>query len=119
LERAEHTARYTKVHYFSSLDAPLALRKEYVLESILNMTGILEEYKVKNPVLIDEEVLYTISLDESKAVSIKSSINSARENARGARDSISSELWESINKFYHYVNRVNKAEFKRIGIYNF
>lgn len=119
LERAEHTARYTKVHYFSSLDAPLALRKEYVLESILKMTGLLYEYKLKSPVLVDEEVLYTISLEDSNHVSIKSSVNMARENARGARDSLSGELWESINKFYHYVNKVNKSEFKRIGIYNF
>lgn len=119
LERAEHTARYAKVHYFSSLDAPLALRKEYVLESILKMTGFLDQFKQNNPSLTDETVLFAISLDDSNHVSIKSSINIARENARGARDSISGELWESINKFYHFVNNINKEEFKRIGIYNF
>jgi uncharacterized alpha-E superfamily protein len=119
LERAEHTARYTKVHYFSTLDAPLAQRKEHVLESILRMTGLLYEYKSKNGTLNDEEVVYYISLDESNLVSIKSSINSARENARGARGSISSELWESINKFYHYVNNHTKTDLKRTGIYNF
>src|SRR5690606_24802536 len=37
-------------------------------------------------------------------VSIKTCIFNARENARGARDILSSELWESINKFYHHVN---------------
>jgi uncharacterized alpha-E superfamily protein len=119
LERAEHTARYTKVHYFSTLDAPLAQRKEFVLESILRMTGLLYEFKSKNDRLVDEEVVYTISLDESNLVSIKSSINSARENARGARGSISGELWESINKFYHYVNNYTKTDLKRTGIYNF
>ena len=119
LERAEHTARYTKVHYFSSLDAPLALKKEYVLESILKMTGLLEEFKRKNIPLVDEEVLFAISLDDSNFVSIKSSINNARENARGARDSLSGELWESINKFYHFVNKVDREEFRRLGIYNF
>ncbi|MDQ3292488.1 MAG: alpha-E domain-containing protein, partial [Bacteroidota bacterium] len=36
IERAEHVARYTKVHYVSSLDAPLVQNKENTLESILN-----------------------------------------------------------------------------------
>jgi uncharacterized alpha-E superfamily protein len=119
LERAEHTARYTKVHYFSTLDAPLSQRKEYVLESMLRMTGLLYEFKSVHELLVDEEVLYAITLDETNMVSIKASINSARENARGARGSISSELWESINKFYHYVNNHSKSELKKTGIYNF
>ncbi len=119
LERAEHAARYAKVHYFSSLDAPLAQNKEFILESILTMTGTLEEYKLKNEFIIDEEVVFTISLDETNPVSIKCSINRARENARGARDSISGELWESINKFYHFINNCSRYDLKRLGIFNF
>jgi uncharacterized alpha-E superfamily protein len=83
------------------------------------MTGLLYEFKSVHELLVDEEVLYAITLDETNMVSIKASINSARENARGARGSISSELWESINKFYHYVNNHSKSELKKTGIYNF
>ena len=119
LERIEHISRYTKVHYYSSLDAPLAQKKEFVLESILNMMGLLHDYKQNKPDLIDEEVVYFITIDESNPLSIKAALNNARENARGARDSISSELWESINKFYHFVNSVSKSDLERQGVFSF
>jgi uncharacterized alpha-E superfamily protein len=115
----EHIARYTKVHYYSSLDAPLAQKKEFVLESILNMMGLLHDYKQNNSELVDEEVVHYITIDESNPLSIKSALNNARENARGARDSLSSELWESINKFYHFVNRISKSDLKRQGVFGF
>lgn len=119
LERVEHISRYTKVHYYSSLDAPLAQKKEFVLESILNMMGLLHDYKQTNPELVDEEVVQFITIDENNPLSIKAALNNARENARGARDSISSELWESINKFYHFVNGVTKADLQRQGVFSF
>lgn len=119
LERVEHIARYTKVHYYSSLDAPLAQKKEFVLESILNMMGLLHDYKQKNDDLIDEDVVYFITIDENNPLSVKSALENARENARGARDSLSSELWESINKFYHFVNGITKADLKRQGVFSF
>lgn len=119
LERAEHTARYAKVHYYSSLDAPLSQKKEFVLESILNMTGLFDQYKRNRETLIDDEVVNLICIDESNPLSIKNALNNARENARGARDCISSELWESINKFYHMVNAFTKDDLLREGIYNF
>ena len=119
LERVEHTARYAKVHYFSSLDAPLAQNKEFILESILTMVGNLDDYKLNNDQIVDEEVVYSIALEESNPLSIQYSISMARENARGARDSISGELWESINKFYHFINNHSRADLRRTGIFNF
>ncbi len=119
LERAEHTARYARVHYCSSLDAPLVQKKEFVMESSLNLSGLLYEYKKAHGTLEDEKVLYTITLQESNPLSIRACVNSARENARGARDSLSSELWESINRFYHYVNNYSEADLNDKGIYNF
>jgi uncharacterized alpha-E superfamily protein len=104
LERAQHTARYVHVHYFSALDAPHLSKKEYVLDSISCMTGLSYEYDEEVLNLEDQNLIYKITLDETNPVSIKSFINNARENARGARDILSSELWESINKFYHSAN---------------
>lgn len=119
LERAEHTARYARVHYFSSLDAPLVQRKEFVMESILNHSGMLYEYKNTHQTLEDEEVLYTITLQETNPLSIRSCVNNARENARGARDAISSELWEAINRLYHFVDSYPADDLADEGIYNF
>jgi uncharacterized alpha-E superfamily protein len=119
IERAEHLARYTKVQYVSSLDAPLAQTKEFVLESILNMAGITANYYQKYPQLTDEEVLYFVTLDESNPFSILSNIGFIRENARGARDCISLELWEAINRFYHTMNSYDADKLYSEGIYEF
>lgn len=119
IERAEHLARYTKVQYVSSLDAPLAQSKEFVLESILNMAGVTSNYYQQYPQLTDEEVLYFVTLEESNPFSIQSNISYIRENARGARDSISSELWEAINRFYHAMNNYDKEKLHSEGIYEF
>lgn len=102
LERAEHTARYLHTHYFSALDAPTLSRKDFILNSVSSMTGLKYEFPEENA-LKDSELIYMITLDESNPVSIMYSICKARENARGARDILSSELWESVNKFYHQV----------------
>jgi len=104
IERAEHMARYTRVQYFSALDAPIAQKKEMVLESILSMSGLEEIYKKDHKKLIDEDVLKFLTTDINHPFSIISNISYARECARGARDTLSSELWESINKYYHAVN---------------
>ncbi|MBC7387792.1 MAG: alpha-E domain-containing protein [Opitutaceae bacterium] len=104
IERAEHMARYTRVQYFSALDAPIAQKKEMVLESILSMAGLDDIYKKTHDKLVDEEVLTFLTTDLNHPFSIISNISFGRENARGARDTLSSELWESINKYYHAVN---------------
>jgi uncharacterized alpha-E superfamily protein len=104
IERAEHMARYTRVQYFSALDAPIAQKKEMVLESILSMSGLEEIYKKEHDKLVDEDVLKFLTTDINHPFSIISNISFGRECARGARDTLSSELWESINKYYHAVN---------------
>lgn len=100
LERVEHVARFAKVQYFSSLDAPTSLKKDKVLESLLEITGL----PIKYCKLTNEEVLFRISIDDNNSYSMLSTLNMARENARGARDTISSELWETINTYYHKLN---------------
>ncbi|MBY0425591.1 MAG: alpha-E domain-containing protein [Cytophagales bacterium] len=119
IERAEHLARYTKVQYISSLDAPIAQKMEFVLESILDFSGVIEDYEKKNPRLIEEDVMQYMILNEENPFSICSSVSYARENARGARDTISSELWESLNKYYHFVNETNEKHLGATGPYEF
>ena len=119
IERSEHLARYTKVQYASSMDSPLAASKEIVLESILNMGGMYQNYLRKYPELTEEEVLHYVTIEEDNAFSVLSYIGYMRENARGARDRISSELWESINVFYHDINNYSAARLQNEGIQRF
>lgn len=119
LERTEHISRFAQAHYFFSIDAPRTIKREHLMESVLNMAGSYVEYINMFDKMDPLEVAYYIGLNEFNPVSVKHSIGQARENARGAKDSISTELWESINTFYHYINSHNRNYFKESGIYEF
>ena len=119
IERSEHLARYTKVQYASSMDSPLAPSKEFVLESILNMGGMYQNYLHKYPELSEEEVIHYVTIEDNNAFSVQSNIGFMRENARGARDRISLELWEAINVFYHDINNYTAARLQYEGVHRF
>lgn len=119
IERSEHIARYMNVNYFSSLDAPnqLSQSRQFVLRSMLFMVGDPENDASAE--LSEENVIYKIGLDADYAFSIVNNIKYARENANSARDLISTELYEAINKFYHFVLNYNADTFVKSGLHDF
>ncbi len=119
LERSEHVARYTNVNYFSSLDAPNAISqsRQFVLRSLLFMIGAPEQDAQKP--LHEEEIIYNIGLNPEYDHAILNNVKAIRENANGARDLISTELYESINRFYHYVLNYDPNYFVKRGLYDF
>lgn len=116
IERSEHLARYLNVQYFSTLDAPMSQNKTFVLRSILNMMGIQSEEEED---LAEEEVLFKVALDVENPSSILAAIRLGRENARSIRSIISHELWEAINKYYHFANNYPVDVYKTRGLYDF
>lgn len=119
IERSEHIARYLNVNYFSSLDAPnqLSQSRQFVLRSMLFMVGKPESDEA---VVLDEgTVLYKIGLDPNSSYSIINNVKYARENANSARDLISTELYEAINKFYHFVLNYDPDSYKKNGLHDF
>jgi uncharacterized alpha-E superfamily protein len=119
IERSEHIARYLNVNYFSSLDAPniQSQNRQFVLRSMHFMVG--DPVEDENIQLNEEEVLYKIGLDPTFPYSIINNVKYARENANSARDLISTELYESINKFYHFVLNYPKDVFVKNGLHDF
>ncbi|MGB5820027.1 MAG: alpha-E domain-containing protein [Saonia sp.] len=119
IERSEHIARYLNVNYFSSLDAPneLSQSRQFVLQSMLFMVG--DAVKSESELLNEQEVLYKIGLDPNFSFSIINNVKHARENANSARDLISTELYESINKFYHFVLKYPSEVFVKNGLHDF
>lgn len=115
VERTEHISRYLKVQYFSSLDAPALQEKEFVLQSIMNMVGL--EYKPGE--MSENDVLVAVAFDYENPSSIINSVFKARENARSTRDMVSTEIWENMNKFYHYVVSYPVQEYLSKGLYDF
>ena len=99
LERAECNMRYIREEFFSTLEAPMTPHRDYVIRSILFLgatnTDSFDHIK-------DAIVWKNAIFDMTNSNSIISNINQVRENARGIRNTISSELWESINKWYIY-----------------
>lgn len=116
IERVEHLTRYNKEIYFSSLDAPIigAYDRKYVLESILYMNGIFDIQE-----MTEKEVLFKIGFDRDNPEAIINLVTLARENARGARNTISTDLWEAINRFYHFVNNYPPETYSSSGLYEF
>ncbi|WP_340198615.1 alpha-E domain-containing protein [Ascidiimonas sp. W6] len=119
IERAEHIARYMNVNYFNSLDAPndLSQSRQFVLRSMLFMTG--EPVHDDTVILKENKVLYDIALNKEKPFSIINCVKNARENAKSARDLISTELYEALNKFYHYVIEYPEDFFLKNGLFEF
>ena len=119
IERSEHIARYLNVNYFSSLDAPnqLSQSRQFVLRSMCFMVGDPELDDDK--ILLEENVLYKIGVDHNTPYSIINNVKLARENANSARDLISTELYEAINKFYHFILNYDSTYFVKNGLHDF
>jgi uncharacterized alpha-E superfamily protein len=118
IERSEHVARYLRVNYFSSLDAPdeLSQSRDFVLKSLMFMVG---DPCKEGELVIEADVLYNITLNPDKSYSIINAVKLARENAHSARDLISTELYEAINKFYHFVLNYSVDHLVKRGLYEF
>ncbi|MCV9385147.1 alpha-E domain-containing protein [Reichenbachiella ulvae] len=116
VERVEHLSRYLNIQYFSALDTTSDLQREMALNSIVHMVGLDKEAENYD---FEEELLVDVAMDEKNHTSIKSCTHYARENARGARDLISIELWNAINKFYRFINDYPEDFYKTQGLYDF
>ena len=52
-----------------------------------------------------ERCLKRLLIDTTNTNCLKTLVNKARENARGAQDHITKEVWEEVNSMYHLVNQ--------------
>ncbi len=107
------------VNYFSSLDAPNehSQKRQFVLRSMRFMVG--DPVSDPNEVLDEEQLLYNLGMNPDIPYSIISNVQWARESANSARDLISTELYEAINKFYHFVLNYDVDLFVKRGLYDF
>lgn len=106
LERAEHTVRVVDVNLGLMLDrsgTSAERRWKRVLVALGSPRDLVWEDNYEP--LVDK-----LAYDDATPASVTSCIVSARENARQARDEISSEQWQQLNKMYHYVTQATPAE---------
>lgn len=93
LERAEDTARLLDVQIHQLLETSTTHDSEAAAR-LLSVMGIASDFD-EQPDL--GEVTALLGFSSTQPNSIVSSLRGARENARGIRESMSSELWECLN----------------------
>lgn len=98
VERAENVARFIDVNTWLSLDLPEGYQEQW--SPLISTTGdealFAEHYKEASK----SNVIQFLTFDRRNPNSIFSAVSAARENARFARQYITLEMWEQINRFY-------------------
>jgi uncharacterized alpha-E superfamily protein len=104
VERAEDTARLLDVHFHEVLENP-AIDEEQASGVIALVMGLGAD--APRDML---GVLEVLGYDDNNASSIVGSLRAARDNARGVREALSSEIWECLNTTHHELGpRVESA----------
>jgi len=101
IERAENLARFIEVSLNLILDQPDAAEQQW--EPLIFATGDQDLFKERYGAPTAENVIQFLVFDRDYSNSVISSLSMARENARSVREALSSEAWEQLNEFYHFV----------------
>lgn len=94
VERADGTARILDVHLQLLLEDPW-VDEDTACRALLSVMGTSADADTP---LSREDVVGLLALDKNNSASIAHSIAAARENARRAREIISTDLWETLNE---------------------
>jgi uncharacterized alpha-E superfamily protein len=108
IERAENVARVIDVNLNLSLDQPISMVQQW--EPVLMTSGDRELFFDRYGEVTQDNVIRFLTFDPDYSNSILSCLRQARENARSIREIISSEMWEKINRFYHFVNDASRSD---------
>lgn len=98
IERAENVARFVGVNLHMRLDLPPGVTEQWM--PLVITTGDDAAFTERYGEATRENVTQFLTFDTDNPNSILSCLRAARENARGVREIISSEMWEQLNKFY-------------------
>jgi uncharacterized alpha-E superfamily protein len=98
VERAENVARFISVNLHLSLDLPGEADQQWL--PLVVTTGDEKTFADRYEGSTKSDVIEFLTFDRSNPNSILSCLDAARASARSARDIISLEMWEHINRFY-------------------
>jgi uncharacterized alpha-E superfamily protein len=113
VERAENTARLLDVALRSLRERPFTLggggSQMNELRLVLVALGAVDDYTRRYGDLSEDGLAAYLMIDSDNPHSVISAMTTARNNARSVRESISTEMWEELNRAYFMVNRVASA----------
>ncbi|MBX3100648.1 MAG: alpha-E domain-containing protein [Salinibacterium sp.] len=93
IERSDGTARILDVHLQLLLEDPW-IEEDLACRSLLSVMGAEAPDDAE---LSRQDILEILAVDRAEPASIAYSLGAARENARRAREIVSTELWECLN----------------------
>lgn len=98
VERAENYARFVDVNLHLTLDMPNAGEEQWY--PLVVTTGDQDDFNERYGKPTRENVIHFLTFDRENPNSILSCLHAARENARSIRETITSAMWEQINRYY-------------------
>ena len=105
IERAEDTSRLLHVNFHGLLDADLPDRGQAWRELIL-LLGLDDVFRGHFSDYTAQTVTEFMLWHPANPDAVTACVARARENARGAREQISSEMWEHLNRLHLRVSRI-------------
>ncbi len=108
LERADNVARFINVNLHLMLDLSVESASQWTPLIVTTGSRDLFTARYGPDAATQENVLEFLVFDTKNPNSIASCVRTARENARSVRQSISSEMWETINKMYLAIRTASK-----------
>lgn len=98
IERAENAARFVDVNLQLMLDLSVGIQEQW--EPLIQIGADDELFASLYSSPSKENVIQFVTFDQRNPNSVLSCLQSARENARSIRESISSEMYEQINRAF-------------------
>ena len=112
MERVENYARFVGVNFNLALDLPPDVDEQWEPLLIATADHFLFYKYYDKPT--KEDVIHFMTFDKRNPNSIISCLYEARENARTIRETISKEMWESINTFYLAIKGTSPDDFRNM-----
>ncbi len=113
VERAEDTARILDVH-LQRISADPWTQEDPACRSLLAVMG----KPTGDGPFTSSMVVGLLGLDEHSASSVVGALAAARENARGSRETVSSEMWECLNSTWHALPNARRRV-EQQGVHSF
>ncbi|MGI8748636.1 MAG: alpha-E domain-containing protein [Deinococcus sp.] len=117
VERAENTARMLDVNYYATLEGSGLVTQQWA--PLLVISGAEERFRQHHARADGRSVPAWLAFDRRNPSSISSCLTQARENARGLRDRVPSEMWECINAAYYALCFSSEGVLDSDGLHTF
>ena len=108
IERAENTSRLLHVNFHGLLDADLPDRGR-AWHDLITFRGRDDVFAEHFSEYMAQSVAEFVLWHPANPDAVAACVARARENARGAREQISSEMWEHLNRLFLLVARTGHA----------